>query len=225
MSDDGTILPESEFQGGILQVNDSTQPVQVFVSFDASGRIGLIRDTAGEIYYISPTEYEKLGQAASYAEMASDESLRRRYVKIEPGESEIRFFQIVDGTAIPGENGHKLSFSPSGIEPHLIRVGAPPGMYEIRLRVENGMGALRTSGHYFEISGSDLVRASGGSPEVEGSGVGGVDAMNGSINFPLPQPSDDLQETRRSIPAPGALFALMALGLAAAIGWRRQSLR
>ena len=225
LSDDGTILPESEFQGGILQVNDSTQPVQVFVSFDASGRIGLIRDTAGEIYYISPTEYEKLGQAASYAEMASDESLRRRYVKIEPGESEIRFFQIVDGTAIPGENGHKLSFSPSGIEPHLIRVGAPPGMYEIRLRVENGMGALRTSGHYFEISGSDLVRASGGSPEVEGSGVGGVDAMNGSINFPLPQPSDDLQETRRSIPAPGALFALMALGLAAAIGWRRQSLR
>ena len=166
LSDDLTILPESEVQGGLLQINDSAEPVPVTVTFDLSGRIRLIRGSAGEIYYMSPAEYEKLGEAVSYAEMASDELLRWRYVKIEPGESEIRFFQVFNGTLMVSEVGHKLWFSPSGIEPHLVRIAAPPGRYEIRLRVENAMAAHQVSGLYFEVAEPRATSASVGSATV-----------------------------------------------------------
>ncbi len=166
LSDDGTLLPESDLQGGVLKLNDTAEPVPVSVNFDTSGRIGLIRDTAGEIYYISPAEYEKLGANSSYAEMASDEALRNRYVKIEAGASEIRFFQVVDGNAVLGNRSHKLWFSPQGIEPHLVRVGAPPGRYEVRLRVENAMNALQATGLYFEVARSELQSAAVGSATV-----------------------------------------------------------
>jgi hypothetical protein len=46
LSDDGTRLPESDLQSGVLKLNNTTQPVPVFVSFDASGGISLIRDSA-----------------------------------------------------------------------------------------------------------------------------------------------------------------------------------
>ncbi len=166
LSDDLKILPESDVQGGLLQINDSAEPVPVTVTFDLSGRISLIRGSAGEFYYISQAEYEKLGEAASYAEMASDELLRWRYVKIEPGKSEIRFFQVVNGAVVVGENGSKLWFSPSGLEPSIVRVGAPAGRYEIRLRVENAMDALQVSGLYFEVSEPQVTFASVGSATV-----------------------------------------------------------
>ena len=166
LSDDLTILPESEVQGGLLQINDSKEPVPVTVSFDLSGRISLIRGSAGEFYYISPAEYEKLGEAASYAEMASSDLLRSRYIKIEPGESEIRFFQVVNGAVVVGEDGSKLWFSPSGLEPSIVRVAAPPGRYEIRLRIENAMDALQVSGLYFEVAERRTLSASVGSATV-----------------------------------------------------------
>ncbi len=167
LSDDGTLLPESDIQGGVLQVNNTTEPVQARVSFDESGRIGLIQDSAGEIYYISPTEYEKLGALPSYAEMASDAALRSKYVKVEPGTSEIRFFTVVNGAAILSETSHRLWFSPQGLEPHLVRVGAPPGRYEVKLRAENSMDALQVTGLYFDVSGPDLRSASVGSAKVQ----------------------------------------------------------
>lgn len=166
LSDDGTRLPESDLQSGVLKLNNTTQPVPVFVSFDASGRISLIRDSAGEIYYISPSEYDKLGANSSYAEMASDEAVRRRYVKVEPGASEIRFIQVANGTAVLDETPHGLWFSPQGMEPHIVRVGAPPGRYEVRLRVENAMDALQVTGLYFEVSPRDLRSAAVGSASV-----------------------------------------------------------
>jgi S-layer protein (TIGR01567 family) len=166
LSDDGTVLPVSDVQGGILQVNNTTEPVSVLANFDESGWISLIQGSAGEIYYISPAEYEKLGAAPSYGEMASDEVLRSRYVKVEPGISEIRFIQVVDGSAVLSEASHKLWFSPQGIEPHLVSVGAPPGRYEIRLQVENAIGVISKTGLYFDVSGPDLRSASVGSARV-----------------------------------------------------------
>jgi S-layer protein (TIGR01567 family) len=207
LSDDGTILPESNIQGAVLQVNNSTDPVSVMVSFDGSGRISLIQDPAGEIYYISPTEYEKLGAAASYGEMASNETLRKRYVKVEPGVSEIRFFTVVDGSAVLTETSHQLWFSPQGLEPYLVRVGAPPGRYEVRLRVENIMDALQVTGLYFEVEGAE-------------TGEMGNETANVTSNHPS-QESQETQERGRSIPAPGASAALLALGLAARLAGRR----
>ncbi len=167
LSDDETVLFESDVRGGFLQVNNSTEPVQVTVSFDEYGWISFIQDLTGEIYYISPAEYENLGASPSYGEMASNESLRSRYVKVEPGVSEIWFFQVVNGTTIRGETGHKLWFSPQGLEPHIVRVGAPRDRYEIRLRVENANGALQVTGLYFDVSAPDRRTASVGSAKVQ----------------------------------------------------------
>ncbi|UEC43498.1 MAG: S-layer-related duplication domain protein [Methanothrix sp.] len=230
LSDDGTILPESEVQGGLLQINDSTEPVPVTVTFDLTGRIGLIRGSAGDFYYISQAEYERLGETVSYAEMASNDLLRDRYIKIEPGESEIRFFQVVNGAVVVGEKGSKLRFSPSGLEPHLVRVAAPPGRYEIRLRIENVMDALQVSGLYFEVAEPRATSASVGSAadragriegitevgiaEVEGVEVDGV--RNGTVNVTLPE-----EDRSRSIPGPGAAVAA-ASALIAALAWRRR---
>jgi len=304
LSDDGTLLPVSDLQGGVLQVNNSTDPISVMVSFDESGRIGLIRDPAGEIYYISPAEYEKLGASPSYGEMASDEALRNRYVKVEPGKSEIRFIQVVDGSAVLGEKSHQLWFSPQGLEPHLVRVGAPQGRYEVRLRVENSMDALQVTGLYFDVSGPQVRSASVGSARVlveerfslpleipasenetritltfdpglltfEGTeadgdcdirtdlskkgeigldisrncsainltfrtgkregvsevGIAELDGVevdelrNGSVNVTALQRPDGNQGKEGSIPAPGAIVALAAMGLAAVLVGRRR---
>ena len=189
LSDDGTVLPESEVQGGVLQVNNSTDPVSVMVSFDESGQISLIRDSAGEIYYISPAEYEKLGAASSYGEMASDEALRKRYIKIDPGKSEIRFLQVIDGNAILAEKSHQLWFTPQGLEPHLVRVAAPSGLYEIRLRVENSMDALQVTGLYFNVSEPQVRSASVGSTTVQ---------VEESFSLPLVIPASE-NETRMTL--------------------------
>jgi len=166
LSDDGSLLPESNVQSGVLKGNNTTEPVQVFVRYDASGWIGLIQDTSGEIYYISPTEYEMLGASPGYAEMASNETLRKIYIKVEPGVSEINFFQVVDGAPVLDNTSHNLWFSRQGIEPHLVRVGALPGRYELRLRVENAMNALQATGYHFDVSGPDLRSATVGSATV-----------------------------------------------------------
>ena len=189
LSDDESLLPESEIQGGVLQVNNSTDPVSVMVSFDESGQISLIRDSAGEIYYISPAEYEKLGATPSYGEMASDETLRKRYIKIEPGKSEITFFQVIDGNAVLSEKSHQLWFSPQGLEPHLIRVRAHPGRYEVRLRVENSMDALQVTGLYFDISGPKVSSALVGSATVQ---------AEERFNLPLKIPASE-NETRMTL--------------------------
>ncbi|HPE49881.1 MAG TPA: S-layer protein domain-containing protein [Methanothrix soehngenii] len=189
LSDDRTILPVLDLQGGVLQVNNTTEPVQVLVGFDGAGRIDLIQGTAGEIYYISPDEYETLGAPLSYVEMASNETLRKRYIKVEPGVSEIEFFQIVDGTAILDNTSHKLWYSPQGIEPHLISVGAPPGRYEIRLQVENPTGSVSRNGLYFDVSGPDLRSAAVGSATV---------AVDERFSLPLEIPASE-NETRMTL--------------------------
>lgn len=182
LSDDGTALLDSSFQEGVLKLNNSTYPISVLFSFDESWRIKLIQDKTGEIYYISPEEYEKLGAYPSYEEMASNETLRSHYVKVEPGVSEIRFFQVVNGTTILDNTSHKLWFSPQGIEPHLVRVGAPPGRYELRLRVENVVGVLQATERYFYVSGPDLRRASVASATV---------AVDERFSLPLAIPASE----------------------------------
>lgn len=210
LSDDGMTLPESDLQGGVLQVNNSTDPVSVIVNFDESGWTSLIQDTAGGIYYISPAEYEKLGEATSYAEMASNDTLRNKYIKIEPGVSEIRFIVVVNESATITETNHQLWFSPQGLEPHLIRVGAPPGQYEVRLRVENIMDALQVTGIYFEVEGSNT------------SEIGDVTA-NVTSNLTSQTQQNETEKKGRSVPATGAVVALAAVGFTARLAerWRR----
>lgn len=212
LSDDGMTLQESDLQGGVLQINNSTDPVSVMVSFDESGWISLIQDTAGEIYYISPAEYEKLGEAASYTEMAANETLRNKYIKIEPGVSEIWFFVVVNESAALTETSHQLWFSPQGLEPHLIRVGAPPGRYEVRLRVENIMDALQVTGIYFEVEGDE-------------AGEIGDETTNVTYNVTSQTQQNETAgegEEKRSVPAMGAAVALAAVGLAARLAERRR---
>jgi len=206
LSDDGMTLQESDMQGGVLQVNNSTDPVSVMVRFDESGWISLIQDTTGEIYYISPAEYETLGEAASYTEMAANETLRNNYIKIEPGVSEIRFFVVVNESAALTVTSHQLWFSPQGLEPHLIRIDAPPGWYEVRLRVENIMDALQVTGIYFEVEGSET----------------GNETTNVTYNLTSQTQQNETEEAGRSIPAPGAALALAAVGLAARLAERQR---
>jgi len=167
-SDDGSLIPHSELQGGMLYLNDSADPVDVVVKFDESGRIGLIEGMGGAIYYISESEHEKLDLPMSYAEILRDETLRERYIQVEPGSSKIRFYEFINGNPTLSENNHTLWLSLESLEPHLAKIDAPPGRYELRVRVENPAGALWATEHYFNVTEPDRRSFSVGSGEVKG---------------------------------------------------------
>lgn len=138
---------------GLLYLNKSSAPLQVGVTFDSSGRIASIADNRA-IYYLSPTGYRMVNTSQSYSEMLANSTSRERFIKIEPGQSLLKFSEVVNGTTSLSSSNHTLTGSIESLEPHAVPIGAPPGRYEIRARVQNAVNAIRVSGVYFNVTAS-----------------------------------------------------------------------
>ncbi|HWQ21089.1 MAG TPA: S-layer protein domain-containing protein [Methanotrichaceae archaeon] len=152
LSDDASQVLDSgqSFSPAVLYLSRSASPVSVDVIFDGQGRITSIADKS-TMYYISPSEYS-LMQKGSYSQMLVNQTARAQYIKIEPGHSSLRFYSVINDTTGLSSSNHTISGPLEDIKPRIIRTDAPSGRYELRLRVENVMNALRVSGLYFNVT-------------------------------------------------------------------------
>jgi S-layer protein (TIGR01567 family) len=153
MNDDlGTVLDVD--QGTVPALfyrNVSSLPLQVSVKFDRAGRIASIVDS-NQLYYISPSEFKLTNSSLSYEEMLTNGTTREQIIKILPNSSQLRFFDIVNGTLTLSNYNHTITGSIESIEPHAERIGVQPGTYELRLRIENAVDALLVGGLYLNVT-------------------------------------------------------------------------
>ena len=168
LSDDKSpIMDASETQvPALLYLSPSTSPIQVGVVFDPSGRIGGIMDSRS-VFYISRSEYKKLKVDMDYDAMLSNDTARNQFLKIEPGKSILQFQDFVNGKLVTSGINHTLQGTLENLEPHAIVVGAKPGRYELRVRVENAVNAIQAaSGDFFNVTPAEMRGVSLGSAQV-----------------------------------------------------------
>jgi S-layer protein (TIGR01567 family) len=160
---------------GLLYLNSSAPPLHVGIKFDAEGKIGAILDSA-DIYYISREEYGKLNYSIDYDAMLDNETSIRQFIKIDPGKSLLKLIDVVDGRLVPSQINHTLKGTLETLEPHAIAVGAKPGRYELRVRVENAIDAVLVFGEFFNVT----------APEMRGVSLGSAQAFAGKeVSVPL----------------------------------------
>jgi S-layer protein (TIGR01567 family) len=164
---------------GLLYLSPFLSPVQVSVKFDSSGRIASIADSK-TLYYISPTEYGNLNVAVNYDTMLANKTARIQFIKIEPGKSILRFFDIIDGRLVQNSTNHTLEGALEALEPHAVTIAARPGRYELRVRVENAVDAIQVFGEFFNVT----------LPEVRGISLGSAKVAAGeAASIPLMAPA------------------------------------
>jgi S-layer protein (TIGR01567 family) len=163
----------------LLYLSPSTSPIQVSVVFDPSGRIGGIMDSKS-VFYISRNEYKKLNVVMDYDAMLSNDTARSQFLQIEPGKSILQFQDFVNGKLVSSGTNHTLQGTIVDLEPHTIVVGAKPGRYELRVRVENAVNAIQAaSGDFFNVTPA----------EVRGVSLGSAQALaKETISIPLEAP-------------------------------------
>jgi len=157
LSDDNSLVLDASGSGvpAMLYLNKTTSPRQVGVKFNPEGRIGAITDGVS-IYYVSRGEYKQLNTSIDYDAMQANSTIRKAYLKIEPGESMLQFIDIINGKLAPTNVNHTLQGNPDALEPHLVKVGASPGRYELRMRVENAVNAIQTFGQFFNVTAAEM---------------------------------------------------------------------
>ncbi|HOT07617.1 MAG: hypothetical protein A4E45_00893 [Methanosaeta sp. PtaB.Bin039] len=185
----------------LLYPDATSEPISVAVLFNASsGRIDGISDLNGTVYYVSPEIFPTIDRNLSYQEMLNDSSKRAQYIRINPGITRLGFFTWSNFTST-GQINHTLNGPLNALEPHVKRVAAPSGAYQLRIRVENAVNALRASGFSFEMKGADKPTGSwqGLLERSEPSPAGG-DGKNAS--------------DKESSDGPAAWLAIAAVGAA-----------
>jgi S-layer protein (TIGR01567 family) len=150
---------------GLLYLSPSTPAQQVGVIFDSNGRIGAIQDR-GTIYYISRGGYNQLKSVLDYDSMLANSTARMQFIKIEPGKSILQFLDVINGKLVPSSINHTLQGNLDTLEPHIVAVGAKPGRYELRVRVENVVNALQTFGEFFNVTQAEMRGVSLGFAEA-----------------------------------------------------------
>ncbi len=134
----------------LLRLNQSSAEEQVGVYFNSSGKIGRMLNS-NSIFYVSRSEYQKLKVTSDYDTMLANETLWRQFIKIEPGNSTLRFQDIADGRLDPSSMNHTLQGTIESLEPHVREAGADPGRYEQRVRIENAVNAIKATGEFFKV--------------------------------------------------------------------------
>jgi len=163
----------------LLYLDPSQSSVQVGVTFDPSGRIASIT-RGNNYYYLSRSEYGNLNAAMNYDAMLANETAREQFIRIEPGKSILRFFDIIDGRPVLESSNHTLEGTVEALEPHALRVAARPGRYELRVRVENAVDAIQVFGEFFNVTPPQVRGIVLGSAEVE---------AKESVSIPLQVPA------------------------------------
>ena len=162
----------------LLYLNQSVPPVQVRVVFDSTGRISRITSSKS-VYYVTRSEFNRLNVDMDYDAMLANETARNKVLKIEPGKSILQFYDVIDGKLVPSGINHTLQGTLAVLEPHAVKVGAKPGRYELRVRVENAVNAIQAFGEFFNVTPA----------EVRGISLGSAEAMAGeSVTIPLEAP-------------------------------------
>jgi S-layer protein (TIGR01567 family) len=205
LSDDGSPLVDTD-QGpmpALLYLNETAGPRQVQLEFDSSGGIAAIADSS-TYYYLSPGKYNLTPQSQTYQQMLQNVTARDTWIRIIPGRSQLKLFEIINGTSQPGSSNHTLAGTLVSLEPHAVRIPAAPGKYELRLRVENAVDALRVTGLYLNVT----------RPLVQGVVLGSASALRGEkVSVPLQVP-ESLSAKRLTISYdPGAVEALGTSGI------------
>jgi hypothetical protein len=140
----------------LVYLSPSTSPIQVGVVFDPSGRIGGIMDSES-VFYISRSEYKKIKVDMDYDAMLSNDTMRKQFLKIELGKSILQFQDFVNGKMVTSGINHTLQGTLENLEPHAVVVGAKPGRYELRVRVENAVNAIQAaSGDFFDVTPAEM---------------------------------------------------------------------
>jgi hypothetical protein len=157
LSDDKSPVLDASGSGvpALLYLNKSTSPRQVGVKFNSEGRIGAITDGVS-IYYVSRGEYKQLNTSIDYDSMLANDTIRKQYLKIEPGMSMLQFVDIINGKLAQSNVNHTLQGNLEALEPHIFRVAASPGRYELRMRVENAVNAIQTFGQFFNVTAAEM---------------------------------------------------------------------
>ncbi len=179
LSDDGSpVLDASLPIPALLYINQSSEPIKVGILFDKSGKVATTME--GETsYYVSPFGLSLVNSNLSYQDMLQNETDRREYIKIEPGRSVLRFFEFINGSSSLNSTNHTITGPIESIEPHVERIPAGQGKYELRLRIENAINALNVDSFFFNVT----------APEVRGVVVGSRTELAGkTISVPLDVP-------------------------------------
>lgn len=163
LSDDNSPIMDASGSSipGLLYLNSSSRPVQVGIRFDDSGKISSIGDSQ-EIYYISRTDYNLTKPTMGYDVMMSNSTARKQYIKINPGSSQLKFYDNIMGQFTLSKSNHTLTGPIDSLDPHAKRVAANPGRYELEVRIENAVNALRINGSFFNVT----------APEMRGVSIG-----------------------------------------------------
>ncbi len=187
LSDDKSSILDASGNGvpALLYLNKSTSPRQVGVEFNSEGRIGAITDGVS-IYYVSRGEYKRLNTSIDYDAMLANETIRKQYLKIEPGMSILQFADVINGKLVPSNVNHTLQGNLEALEPHIVTVGAGPGRYELRMRVENAVNAIQTFGQFFNVTPA----------EIRGVSLGNAESfVGGEATIALLAPKSDSEKT------------------------------
>ncbi|MDD1760563.1 MAG: hypothetical protein LUQ44_08150, partial [Methanothrix sp.] len=180
LSDDGSLVLDANGGRvpGFIYLNQTSTPAKVDIKLDSSGRIASISGNE-QIYYVSPGEYSNLNTTTSYEAMLTNDTLHHRFIKIEPEKSILQFMDVVNGRVVPSGINHTLKGTLEALEPHAVAVGAKPGRYELRLRVENAVNTIQVFGEFFNVTRE----------EVQGISLGSARALAGeTISVPLEAP-------------------------------------
>jgi S-layer protein (TIGR01567 family) len=182
LSDDKGLVMDASGNAipALLYLNKSTSPRQVGVKFNSVGRISAIMDGMS-IYYVSRDEYRQLNKSVEYDAMLANDTLRKQYLKIEPGKSILQFIDVINGGLAPGNVNHTLQGNLDALEPHIVAVGASPGRYELGVRIENAIGA-KEFGALFNVTPI----------EIRGVSLGNARGFaEGEVSIPLLAPHSD----------------------------------
>ncbi|MGB5099889.1 MAG: S-layer protein domain-containing protein [Methanothrix sp.] len=167
LSDDKSLVLDASGSTvqGLLYLDSSQLPRQVGVTFEPNGRIGAITD-GKSIYYVSRGEYKRLNKPLDYDAMLANDTVRNQFIKIEPAKSILQFLDIVNGRLAPPGINHTLQGNLEALEPHAVVVGAKPGRYELRARVENAVNAIQTFGEFINVTSAEMRGVSLGSEQA-----------------------------------------------------------
>jgi hypothetical protein len=188
---------------GLLYLNETLPSRQVQIKFDPLGRIAAIAD-GNAYYYLSPAEYNLTAHSQTYQQMLLNATAREALIRITLGRSQLKLFEIINGTSDPSSSNHTLTGSVESLEPHAVRIPAAQGRYELRLRVQNAVDALRVTGLYLNVT----------EPVVRGIVLGRASVVRGGkVAVPL-RVQESLSAKRLTISYdPGVVEALGTSGI------------
>ena len=161
IGDNGSVIPDVG-KGPLmafLYLNRSAPPVQVYVTIDSQGKISGITDGVS-IYYITRDEYAKLNLTLDFDSMLANSTTRKDFFQIEPEESILQFFDLLNTGWAPSGINHTLQGNLDSLEPRVRMAGAKPGRYELQVRVENAVNAIWATGEYFNVTPIEMRNVS-----------------------------------------------------------------